>query len=708
MRINNLNAIALYLCGLIALSTSIPMSIKGESSMETCLNPVWHFHIGDPGGEPFAIDYDDQNWDVVSLPHSHRFFSVNMDCFAEHGREVGWYRREFQVPASWKDKRLFLEFQGAMEAAELWVNGRQVGRYEVCGFDSFDFDITKFVREGNNLIVVRVDNRVQPDIPPDGLKTDYVLFGGLYRDVFLHVTDPVHITFPWEAREAGVRVTFPSVSKDSAVVEVDATVRNDSDVAHVCILRTEIQDTHGNIVSLMEKQQELPAKVAATFWERSQEIWRPHLWSPEHPYLYKVVTKVLEAGRELDRVETHTGIRWVKFDKGKGFFLNGDHAKLIGINCHQTWPFIGAAVPNGLHRRDAEQIKAMGANWVRLSHYPQDPDFLDALDELGLMAIEEPPTWMDRGSEKWMANLEASFRSMIRRDRNHPAIIMWNACINHQGADPALVRAAKEEDPTRDRGQDTVPTPMDFARRVISGNGALTVEYAGHMFPTMRGAREAVYRVWDGGSGAHVETNFNREFDQAERHWEQVNAAYQKADNSGVAGWCMYDYNTFHNMNENGLVSHGICDLFRIPKYTYWWYTSELTEKPMLYIVRINATRAGVFSNCEKVRLLKDQGKGWEEIATQAPDTEFTAENGTVIKYALHHPPFQFTVPFSSMALKAEGLNNGRVAAVREWKQFGSPVALTLEADRPSITADGADLSRIIVTAVDKNSPAQR
>ncbi len=376
--------------------------------------------------------------------------------------------------------------------------------------------------------------------------------------------------------------------------------------------------------------------------------------------------------------------------------------KLIGANRNQTCPFIGAAVPNGLQRRDAEQLKAMGVNWMRLSHYPQDPDFLDALDELGLMAEAEGPSWMNPGPGQWMANLEASFRSMIRRDRNHPCIILWNACLNHQNADPNLVRAAKEEDPTRDRGQDTVPTPMNFAPLIISGNGALAVEHTGHTFPAERGARAMTFRVWNGGRGG-IESDVNREYQQAERHWEQVNAAYQKEDNSGLAVWCMYDYNTFHNMNEPGLVWHGVCDSFRIPKFSYWWHKSELTRQPMAYVVRIDDTHAAVFSNCEQVRLLADEGQGYHKLATQKPDTSFTTPEGKEIQYALHHPPYHFTVPILASALKAEGLINGAVKATYEWRKFGTPVALTLEADRPTLTADGADLSRIIVTAVDIN-----
>jgi len=592
-----------------------------------------------------------------------------------------------------------------MQTATLWINGQKVGGYAVSGFDSFDFDITPYAKSGKNVIAVEVDNRINPDIPPDGVETDYLLFGGLYRNVFLHITDPMHLTFPWEARQAGVRLTLPEASEKEAVVQAESTVRNESPKTRKCTLVTEIRDHDGNVVKTMHDIREIQAGMDATFTQKSEPIPNPHLWSPEDPYLYNVVTIVREGDRELDRLQTRLGIRWVKFDKEKGFFLNGKHLKLIGANCHQTWPFIGNAVPNGLHRRDAEQMKAMGVNWVRLSHYPQDPDFLDALDELGLMALEEPPTWMLPGPQKWMDNLEKSFRSMVRRDRNHPSIILWSVCINHSGPEPRLVKAAIEEDPTRDRGSDTVPIPMTFIPRMAYGNGALSTEHTGHTFPAARGARQMIYRVSDGKHSGIV-TNINREYEQAQRHWEQVNAAYQKEDNAGLAVWCMYDYNTFHNVNERGMVWHGVCDLFRIPKYSYWWHMSELTSKPMAFVVRVDETHAAVFSNCERIRLWQDEGQGYKEVATQKPETSFTTQDGQQIQYALHHPPFQFTVASKATALKAEGLIGSTVAATYEWKQFGAPVALTLEADRPTITADGADLSRIIVTAVDTNGTA--
>jgi beta-galactosidase len=703
--------------GLLLLTiTSAQAALQSRVSLN--LAPAWRFHLGQQVGQPWLTNYDDRSWDIISLPHSQELFSPGLSGFPERGRESGWYRRLIHVHPEWLARKVFLEFQGSMQTTEMWVNGRRVGEYAVSGFDSFHFDITPFLRAGDNLLAVKVDNQRSADIPPDGHTADYILFGGLYRDVMLHVTDTVHLTFPWEARQAGVRLTLPKVSEEAATIRAESTVRNESQRACHCSLITEVRDRDHHPVTTMLQEHDIAPGTAYTFLQESEPIPQPHLWSPDDPYLYQVRTIVREGDRELDRVETPFGFRWVSFDKEKGFFPNGKHLKLVGANRHQTWPFIGNAVPAGLQRRDAEQLKAMGVNWVRLSHYPQDPHFLDALDEFGIMALAEPPTWMDRGNEKWMVNLEASFRSMIRRDRNHPCIILWATCINHHPAEPALVRAAKEEDPTRERGQDTVPIPMAFTPLLIPGHGALVTEHTGHTFPAQRGARTMVFRPRNAGRGI-VETNINREFEQARRHWRQLNAAYLQQDNAGLAVWCMYDYNTFHNMNEPGIVWHGVCDLFRIPKYSFFWHQSELTTAPMEYIVRVDATRAAVFSNCEQVRFwqgsevqspaseTQNPGTGakisYSEVATQKPDSGFVGPDGSPISYALRHPPFTFTIPASATRLKAEGLIGGVVRATYEWKQFGEPVALTLEADRPTITADGADLSRIMVTAVDAN-----
>lgn len=627
---------------------------------------------GDPMGA-YEVDHDVTRWETVSLPHSHRIFAADLRGFDVVGREVGWYRRSIDIqPDQLGGKKVFLVFQGAMQTTKLWVNGEPAGEYAVSGYDSFHFDITPYLHAGRNLLAVRVDNTPRLDIPPDGAKTDFIQFGGLYRDVDLVFTDSVHITFPWEAKQAGIRLTLPEVSASMAVVQVETVVRNAGGKDVAARVETRILDRDGQVVKRMSDEVSLSAGQDLAVLQKSDPITDPHLWSPDQPYLYTVESVVTVSGRVADSLRTPLGIRWVRFDKEKGFFLNGEPLELIGANRHQTWPFIGNAVPNRLHRWDAEDMKSLGLNWVRLSHYPHDPDFLDALDELGLMALAEGPSWMDTPSKEWEDNLVKSFRSMIRRDRNRPSIIIWNACVNHKGRNSRLAEAAIEEDPTRERGMDTVRTPMDFGGSV-SGGGALTIEHTGHTFATVRG-------------------DIRREYKCAQRHFSKIGKAYQTPGNSGIAVWCMYDYNTFHN-SRGSIASHGISDLFRLPKLSYYWHKSELLDEPYLHGYAVTSRELHVFSNAEAVRVSEQIDGQWAEVEVKKPDPDSP----------LHHPPLAFTVSRESRAYRAEGLVNGQVVATHTFYNFKKDKKLLIEADSVQIIADGADITRVKVQLVDEN-----
>ena len=682
--VNKLLGAALVSLGLLALTGST--ATAGESPRQTInINPVWRFTLGDPA-EAFKAEFDDRGWDIVSLPHSHELYAADLSNFLGKefpkddvsfaGRKVGWYRRTINIPSAALNGKVFLVFQGAMETTKLWVNGKAAGEYAVSGYTSFHFDLTPLLRPGTNMLAVRVDNTVQKDIPPDGAKCDYALFGGLYRDVDLIFTKTPHVTFPWEGTNAGVRLTLPEVSREKTVVQIETALRNDSDHAVKCTLVTRVLDTNGTAVATSKDTVALDAHGDAMITQKTASIPNPNLWSPDSPYLYTVETTVMEGGRATDQIATTLGIRWCRWDKDKGFFLNGTHLKLVGANRHQTWPFIGSAVPNRLHRHDAEQMKKMGINWIRLSHYPHDPDFLDDLDQLGLMALEEGPTWMDIPGEEWMNNLDKAFRSMIRRDRNHPSIIIWNCCVNHHGQDPRLVKAATEEDPTRARGQDTVPCPMDFEHLKISGSAALCIEHTGHTFNTFRGQ------------------DLCREYDHAKRHWEHTDAAYKKEDNSGLAVWAMYDYNTPHYGAPYFQAPHGVCDVFRIPKLSYYWHCAELGKEPITYLYPFKDDTVVIFSNAEKVRFSESiGGRNFKEVGVLEPDKG----------YALQHPPFHANVSKYTTCYKAEGLVGGKVVSSHVFHRQSEPAALKLSVDDTEITADGGDMTRVLLQLVDKN-----
>ncbi|MFC1499107.1 NPCBM/NEW2 domain-containing protein [Verrucomicrobiota bacterium] len=686
-KVNGLTPSELVLSVCIVL-VSLASWSNAELPRQLNLNPVWKFHLGEVNVEDATSQtYNDKKWEIVSVPHTLKEVSLNLDNNpdarmqppSQHTfhRYIGWYRKNLVIDKIDPDKKHFLLFEAAMQTTELWVNAQRIGKYEVSGYDSFHFDITDALKTGNNLIAVKVDNTMNENTPPDGIKKkkDFVLFGGLYRDVYLITTSRLYVDFPWTARDSGIRITFPKVSENASVVKVDTTVKNETGKSALCEIKTDIKNKDGHIVSTVSSQLKIEKDSSTTTSQTLPEIAKAKLWSPSSPYLYTAETTIMSEGKKMDFLTTRFGIRTFKFTKDKGFFLNGKHLKLIGSNRHQSWPYIGNAVPNSLHRKDAEMMKACGLNWVRLSHYPHDPAFLDACDELGLMALEEGPSWMG-GNRGWGDNLVKSFRSMIRRDRNHPSIIVWNACLNHSGPSGPLVKACKEED-YRPAAAEFPKTPMDFKHMQISGDGALTLEHTGHTYPRYRG---------------EMRGKISGDWELAKRHWDHINQVYLKADNSGSATWCMFDYNTFVNNTEPNMVWHGICDLQRFPKYTYYWHTSELTEEPMAYVVKYSDTGVSVFSNGDEVELYQDTGSGLTRVGRQKPDEGFV----------LNHPPFSFTVDKNAVEIKAIAYRNGKKAAEHIWKKPGKAIALKVEMDRKTIVADGSDCARVMISALDK------
>ncbi|MES2995979.1 MAG: glycoside hydrolase family 2 TIM barrel-domain containing protein [Verrucomicrobiota bacterium] len=655
------------------------------------INPAWKFHLGEIPAAATGPDFNASSWEDVALPHTFKESTLglddNMDTKLQQTfhRTTGTYRKTLEIKSLPAGKRYFLVFQGAMQTLELWVNGKNIGKFQRTGYDTFSFEITSAVRVGENTVVAKVDNQINELTPPDGAKMakDFVLFGGLYRDVEFVRTDATRITFPWEGKDAGVRVTFPEVSKEKSSVKIQTAVENGTAQESPVSIVTTLVDAAGKTVAKLESNAKIAAGASSLVTQDFNGIAGMKLWHPDTPNLYTARIVVMRDGKEIDSLEQRFGVRSLRFDAKQGFFINGEHLKLHGSNRHQTWPFIGNAVPNSLHRFDAEQIKKAGMNWVRLSHYPHDPDFLDACDELGLLLLEEGPTWMGTNGAPWIANLHESFRSMIRRDRNHPSIMTWNACVNHARFDRGLGKIVEQED-DRPIGAKFPATPMDFSHGNISGGGALTIEHTGHTFPH--------------GRGETGKTGIDGEWELAKRHWEHVNASLAKPDNSGMAVWAMYDYNTFHNIDEKGIVWHGVADLTRIPKASYYWYQSELSKEPMVYIRPYMPGKAAVFSNCAKVELFDETGGASRALG------EGKKPNGAV----LAHPPLDFDIPANATALKAVGYRGGKPVANFIWRKAGLPAAVQLEVDAKSIVADGSDLTRVVATITDdKKAPVK-
>ncbi len=394
-------------------------------------NGGWRFFKGTPKGAPWTTVYDDSKWVPVNLPHSASYDDPEED----RDNFVGdcWYRKSFRLPAM-SGKKVFFHFEGAMQTAAVWVNGVRIGLHDNSGYTGFQFDVTGKVFFGaSNVMAVKLDNRNSNDIPPgrtgvfsgDGHSApDFYLYSGIYRDVWLILTQPVHVDF------CGQTISTPAVSASSATVKVGTTVKNDAATAQDCIVTVSLRDSSG--VEFQNKSVSIsvaPHKTAVA-QITSDPIADPHLWSPKDPCLYRAYTQVKVKGTVVDDYAETFGIRSMSWDN-KGFHLNGERVQINGVCMHQTFAWIGNALPRSRYEAEVKMAQSMGANAIRCSHYPRDPDFYDACDRLGMLLIVELPTWGGGAnpgpySSAFWTRLAGCAVEMVREGINHPSIISWS------------------------------------------------------------------------------------------------------------------------------------------------------------------------------------------------------------------------------------------------------------------------------------------
>jgi beta-galactosidase/beta-glucuronidase len=403
-----------------------------DGRTRTNFNADWRFQLGDVP-QAREAGFDDTGWESVGVPHS---FGIPYFQASQFYTGYGWYRKRLTVPEAWRDRRIALEFEGVFQDAEVFVNGMAVGRHRG-GYTGFSIDITKAAKVGENVIAVRVNNLWDATLAPRA--GEHVFQGGVYRDVWLVTTDPVHV--PWY----GTRVTTPELSERSGRVAVETEIRNDSGKRVMLSLRTEILDPSGEVVAVMnDGGGPFEPGFLATVSQLSQPIPRPSLWSPETPVRYKAVTTVMADGQAVDRYETQFGFRWFEWTADRGFFLNGQHRYFKGANVHQDQAGWGDAVSNRAMERDVQMMKDAGFDFIRGSHYPHDPHFAEATDRIGMLFWSETPFWGIGGfgpDGTWLSSaypvdpkdrpgfeesVKQQLAEMIRITRNHPSVIVWS------------------------------------------------------------------------------------------------------------------------------------------------------------------------------------------------------------------------------------------------------------------------------------------
>ncbi|MEO7934386.1 MAG: glycoside hydrolase family 2 TIM barrel-domain containing protein [Chthoniobacterales bacterium] len=568
---------AILVFGLFAMAFIASAAPLREDSN---FNREWKFLVGDqPGAE--AAAFDDSKWDAIGLPHS---FSIPYFAAQKFYVGYGWYRKQFEAPSSWAGKRVFLEFEGAFQDAEIFVNSQRVGGHQG-GYTGFSLDISKALKPGNNVVAVRLNNFWNGQLAPRA--GEHVFSGGIYRDVHLVVTDPLHVAW------YGTAVTTPQVSKESGTVNVKTEIVNDSDVSKSATVQTAVLDASGAQVAAMESKQTVPAGKTLIFDQTSKPVANPKLWSPQTPNLYTVKTTVLDAGKPVDDFTSPLGFRWFKFTADQGFFLNGEHVYFKGANVHQDHAGWGDAVTNAGFERDVKLIKDAGFDFIRGSHYPHDPAFAEACDHEGILFWSENSFWGTggfKGDGYWNCSaypvkaedekpfeesVKASLRDMIRIHRNHPSIVVWSMSNEPFFSDKAvmpkvreflkqLVAYSHELDPTR-------PAAVGGAQRGEIDKLGDIAGYNGD------GARLREYL--NPGVASVVSEYGSTSSDRPGKYepgWGDLQPE-KFAWRSGEVIWCGFDHGSIAGRKFGAM---GLVDYFRLPKRAWYWYRNEYAKIP--------------------------------------------------------------------------------------------------------------------------------
>lgn len=666
-------------------------------------------------------------WEQVNLPHTP---FVEPLVVLHQWQGICYYRKQLNISRKEIDKQLWLEFEGAMHLADVWVNGQHLTQHSG-GYTPFVADVTGMLHADRaNEILVRLDNRSNPLIPPGKpLETlDFCYYGGLYRDVNLIVKQPVHITHPIMADEVaggGVFVTYPRVSELEAEVKVKTQVSNKTGIQkHLTIRHTlyEWSKKKGGCGKKVASVESPLVLAAGTTLHHTQQfaVNNPKLWYPDSPALYVLRTEVMDGREVTDCENTRIGIRRIEMTREKGFVINGKPLILEGSNRHQEYPYVGNAISDQAQYRDMYQIRNNGFNTVRLGHYPQDPSVLEACDELGLLVIEPIPGWQFFNKAQGFINhTYKDIRDLIRRDRNHPSIIMWETTLNESWPPKnwknQAVQTAHEEFPGDQcytsgdtygyDGFDVCYNDWEegYNRPNTTRKPGFIREYYDYEF----GGHYSTTRVTRGdGDHAMTQNAWNAQWSH-----NRYRAYYPWT--IGGAVWSMYDYN--RGCCDNICYS-GLADVFRLPKFGLLYFRTQVKKGsftpagPMAYEVFINShwledssDTLQVYGNVDEVQLLLNG----RVVARQRPDNKPSTakyvsrpDGGNAVN--IDFPPFTFfNVKWEQGELKAIGYKDGKAVAEHVVRTPGAVEAMDITYFESGVPASCYDLLIVYVNLKD-------
>lgn len=714
------------------------------------MNPAWRMYKGHLEGAE-QPDFNDKEWNLVSLPDGIEYVPSEASGCVNYQGEV-WYRKHFTPEETWKGKQLFLHFEAIMGKAKVWINGTLVNEH-YGGFLPVIANVTEYLKyEEDNVIAVWADNSNDPSYPPGKPQDmlDFTYSGGIYRDCWMIVHNNVFITDPNYENETaggGLFVSFGHISQSQAEIRLDAHVRNSSNTHFSGKIEYQLFDKDNRRVCQASKAFSV-SKGKARNTSLTIKVEKPELWEPDSPYLYQLHVLLKDkSGHIVDGYRKRIGIRSIEFKGKDGFWLNGKPYPypLIGANRHQDFAIIGNALSNSLHWRDAKKLRDAGLRVIRNAHYPQDPAFMDACDELGLFVIVNTPGWQFWNKEPIFAQrVYSDIRNMVRRDRNHPSVWMWEPILNETWYPEDFAKNVV------DILHEEYPYPYCYAGCDVTAKGheyfpihfTHPLNGAGGAFNTSKMDPKISYftREW----GDNVDDwNSHNSPSRVNRAWGEIPMlvqaqGYAKTDykytcydvlyrntrqHMGGCLWHSFDHQRGYHPDP---FYGGIMDAFRQPKLSYYMFCAQRpVEKnnrliaesgPMVFIANamtpFSPKDVTVYSNCDEVRLTYcKNGKQFiykkEKTDEGMPSPIITFKDVWDVMY---DKQLARKNKHEESYLLAEGIVDGKVVATHKVMPARRPSKIILWADNEGTEtiADGSDLITVIAAIADENGNIKR
>lgn len=653
--------------------------VQAQQRVVYTINDGWKFTKGSPF-EAQLTGCDDSSWETVNIPHTWNDKDADDETPGFYRGPV-WYRKQLFIDKSQEGRRAVIYFEGANQEVRFYLNGQFVGEHKG-GYTRFCFDITPHLRYGQeNLFAIYVNNVYNPNIPP--LSADFTFFGGIYRDVYLQFMNPVHIATN-DYASSGVYIRTPEVNNSAASVEITTLLTNDMSQPTEIRVENIICDADGKEVKKTQAEVKLAAGETKTDISKKIKIDSPRLWDIDDPYRYMVYTRILDKrkGTLLDEVVNPLGLRWFKFDSEKGFFLNGKGRKLIGTARHQDYFQKGNALRDELHVQDVLLLKEMGGNYLRVSHYPQDPVIMEMCDKLGIVtSVEIPVVNAVTETEEFLHNSVEMAKEMVRQDFNRPSVMIWGYMNEIFLRRPytegkqledyyrftekvarALEATIREEDPSRytmmayhnmpqyyeDAHLTEIPMIqgwnlyqgwyepdinefqrlLDRAHKAYKGKVLMVTEYGPGVDPRVHSYQPERF-------------DFSQEYGLV-YHKHYLNEMMKRPF---IAGSSLWNLNDFYSEFRVDAVPHvnnkGVVGLNREKKDVYWFYKTALSRRPILVIGnREWKSRGGVVNTAQKECIQS------VPVFSNAEEVELFVNNKSLGKKKIEDNYALFDVPF--------------------------------------------------------------